>query len=52
MHDEKRSIASILEDGLDMVLNLLAFMGAYVLTLITLADGTQVRVDSLTGFLT
>ncbi len=39
MHDEKRSIALILEDGLDMVLNLFSFMGAYVLTLITLTDG-------------
>lgn len=38
MHDDKRSIAAILEDGLDMVLNLLAFMGAYVLTLIALAN--------------
>ncbi len=40
MHDEKRSIASILEDGLDMVLNMLAFVGAYVLTLTTLTEST------------
>ena len=53
MHDEKRSIASIIEDGFDMVLNLLAFMGAYVLTLLTLSEGespvyfTDVKVQVL-----
>ena len=40
MHDEKRTVASILEDGLDMVLNLISFLGAYVFTIIALAEDT------------
>ena len=39
MHDDKRSIALVLEDGLDMILNLIAVIGSYIFTLTTLAEG-------------